>query len=491
MHLAPSVGVRQLSTMENAPLDTPRHHELADAAPHLLWMTDESGKSEYANRRAERYRGGGVEQGGWNWTDLVHPDDRAQTLAAWQHALHAAEPLDCEHRLQMADGSFRWHVSRAEPSRDGSGRVIRWIGCATDVHALHRSQARLAELANRMAQLAWMADENGQVYWYNRRWIEYTGKQPEDMLGLGWQSVYHPDHLDALMELVAHSIATDEPLEGTFPLRRHDGCFRWFLFRAMPVRDDDGRVHWFGTATDVDRQYLAEQGLRDADRRKDEFLSMLAHELRNPLAPIRNSVHILRMPAAPEHARAQALLVIDRQVAHLVRLIDDLLDVARIVRGRIELQPQTEDLCGLVRQAIDDFQAGRGEDRPRLSLHCPAGSLAVHCDRTRIIQVIDNLLSNAVKFTPPDGDVSLTLRASDAWAEIIVADSGEGIAPELLGEVFSPFSQGTQALARRSGGLGLGLSLVKGIVDLHGGRVEVDSDGPGKGTRVVVGLPRD
>ncbi len=233
----------------------------------------------------------------------------------------------------------------------------------------------------------------------------------------------------------------------------------------------------------------SERTLRESDRRKNEFLGVLSHELRNPLAPIRNSIYILENadPAGEQAARARA--VIQRQVEHLTRIVDDLLDVTRIGRGKIELKRSRVDLASMIRRAAEDHGAlfhQRGID---LAVHAPGGPMWADVDPTRLAQVVGNLLNNAAKFTPRGGGVRLALEAVRGAAEVHVHDTGVGIEPDLLTHMFEPFVQAERTLARTDGGLGLGLALVKGITELHGGSVRAASAGPGQGAELVVRLP--
>jgi signal transduction histidine kinase/PAS domain-containing protein len=232
-----------------------------------------------------------------------------------------------------------------------------------------------------------------------------------------------------------------------------------------------------------------EQALREADRRKDEFLGMLSHELRNPLAPIRNSVYILRHAAPGGEPAERARAVIERQSEHLTRLVDDLLDVTRIARGKIELRRERLDLRRVVASTAEDFRAfieGRG-----VALHAsiPEEPLPVDGDATRLAQVVGNLLHNAAKFTGRGDEVTVVARSTEGMAEIRVRDTGAGIEPALLPRVFDTFVQGTQTLARTHGGLGLGLAMVRGLTEMHGGNVRAESAGLGKGADFVVRLP--
>jgi CheY-like chemotaxis protein/nitrogen-specific signal transduction histidine kinase len=243
---------------------------------------------------------------------------------------------------------------------------------------------------------------------------------------------------------------------------------------------------------DVTQLDEAERALREADRRKDQFLAMLSHELRNPLAPIRNSIYILdRASPGGEQAR-RAHAVIERQVHHLTRLVDDLLDITRITRGKVRLLRERVELTGLVRRTAEDHRTIFAHAGVALETSVPRDPLHVIGDPTRLVQVIGNLLHNAAKFTPRGGRTTLSVRAAgNALAEIRVGDSGAGLTPQTLSTVFEPFVQADQTLARSQGGLGLGLALVKGIVELHGGSVTAHSEGPGRGAEFVVALPVD
>jgi signal transduction histidine kinase len=229
--------------------------------------------------------------------------------------------------------------------------------------------------------------------------------------------------------------------------------------------------------------------LREADRRKDEFLAMLSHELRNPLAPIRNCVHILNHAAATGEDTSRAMAVMERQVEHLTSLVDDLLDVTRIARGKIELRRERLDLGQLVRRTGEDHWSVMRDRDVELLVHVPGHAIWMEGDPARLSQVVGNLLSNACKFTRARGEVTLTLALSGDMAEIRVRDSGVGIDPALLPHVFEPFVQAERSFARTEGGLGLGLALVRAVTELHGGSVQADSGGMDKGSEFTVRLP--
>ncbi len=259
---------------------------------------------------------------------------------------------------------------------------------------------------------------------------------------------------------------------------------------AGPVRDSEGRI----TAAvlvfqDVTERRRAEDALRDADRRKDEFLAMLSHELRNPLAPIRNAVELLRTPAASPSQKEKAGQVIERQVGHLVRLVDDLLDISRITQGKVMLRKETVDLGAAVARAVETARPLITSRRHRLDVSLPGDPLLLDGDLVRLSQVIGNLLNNSAKFTPEGGIIDLSAERVDGHAVLRVRDNGVGMPAEVLPQVFELFLQADRSLARSEGGLGIGLTLVRSLVEMHGGTVEARSDGPNLGSELIVRLP--
>ncbi|QEL15573.1 response regulator [Limnoglobus roseus] len=235
----------------------------------------------------------------------------------------------------------------------------------------------------------------------------------------------------------------------------------------------------------------AEQALRDADRRKDEFLAMLAHELRNPLAPIRTAVEVLKMRDATDPPIRRVREIVDRQVSHMSRLIDDLLDVSRIARGKVALQRGRCDFARIVRDTAEDYRGTLEVEKLRLDVRTPDAPVWVSGDHTRLAQVVGNVLHNARKFTDAGGRVQVTVEADAGAAVVTVTDTGIGMDEDTLRQVFEPFAQADRSLDRSRGGLGLGLALVKGLVELHGGEVRAASDGIGRGSSFTIRLPLD
>jgi PAS domain S-box-containing protein len=275
-----------------------------------------------------------------------------------------------------------------------------------------------------------------------------------------------------------------------FTFRSSEGRELRTIVSAIPLRGPDGvQTGAISTFQDVTRLKLAEEELRLANRQKADFLAVLSHELRNPLAPIRNSLYLLARPGAGPDQVARALEVLDRQTRHLTRLVDDLLDVTRIERGKVELQRNRLDLRDVVRKTTDDLRSTFEQRGVTLRVQERTGPTWVDGDAVRLEQALANLLQNAAKFTPSGGTVTVSLSAADGQATLSVRDTGEGMDPEQIERMFEPFTQAAQGAARTRGGLGLGLALVKGFVELHGGTVRASSDGPGRGAEFVIELP--
>lgn len=401
------------------------------------------------------------------------------------------------HTILIAkDGAHRHIDDSAAPIRDETGKVrgailvfrdisARWLAEA----ALRESETKLHLLADTIPQLAWMARQDGHIFWYNRRWHEYTGATPEQMQGSGWESFHDPAQLPAVKERWLDSITSGAPFDMVFPLKGADDQFRPFLTRVNPLRDDSGKIlYWFGTNTDISEIKRMEDALRQADRRKDEFLATLAHELRNPLAPILNSLEILKMPAVDADTAGQTREMMERQVHHLMRLVNDLLDVSRVMQGKINLRQEPVELAAIVARAVDIAQPLIKTQNHELHISVPTESLWLDADAVRLTQVFANLLMNSAKYSEPNGQIWLTARRDGGQAVVSVKDSGVGIAPDMLPHVFDLFVQADPASSKAQGGLGIGLTLVKRLVEMHNGTVEAHSKGLGKGCDFVCTL---
>lgn len=317
----------------------------------------------------------------------------------------------------------------------------------------------------------------------------YNASTPRT-LGTWLASIFPEDRRQVQDEIARHADSFDTDFRHEFRIVHPERGIRWILHLGRIERDAAGRAHDFsGISLDITERKQMEDELRETDQRKNEFLATLAHELRNPLAPIRNGLEILRLTRGNGEAAEQARNMMDRQVRQMVRLIDDLLDLSRISRGMIELRSERIDLTATIRNALEISQPLIDEAGHALSVDVPLDSLFVHADQTRLAQVFANLINNAAKYTDKGGHIWLTLRQHGAQASISIRDNGIGIPAHLLPRVFEMFTQGSRSLEKTQGGLGIGLSIAKRLVEMHGGAIEARSDGPGTGSEFVVHLP--
>ncbi|MGZ8972617.1 PAS domain S-box protein [Methylomagnum sp.] len=431
------------------------------------------------------------------WLELVHLDDRPRVSQIISNAMRGGVRYDVEYRLVQPGGEVLFVHSVGDTTRDESGRLLRLFGMIHDITERKRAEARILESEARFRQMAdeapvmiWLADESKMCSYFNRPWLEFTGRTLEQELGVGWAEGIHTEDRDRCLSTYTTAFEARQAFEMEYRLRRHDGEYRWILDRGIPRYAADAKfLGYIGSCIDInDRKHL-EAALHEADQRKNEFLAMLSHELRNPLAPIRNAVYLMRKLEMPDPKLHWARDVVDRQVTHLTRLVDDLLDVSRIVQGKLTLRTAPIDIVTVIDQAIEVSRPFIEARRHTLAISMPHEPMRVEGDGVRLIQVISNLLDNAAKYTPEGGRIWLDLACRNGEAVLSIRDTGEGISSALLPYVFEVFTQGERPLDRTQGGLGLGLTIVQNIVVLHGGRIEVRSEGPGQGSEFVVRLP--
>lgn len=486
---------------------------------------------------------------------------------------------------------------------------------------LNESEEQFRMLANSIPQLAWMADPQGYIYWYNQRWFDYTGTTLKEMEGWGWTKTHHPDHVDGVVEKFRNHINRVEEWEDTFPIRSATGEFRWFLSRARPILNEDGEVlHWFGTNTDITEQRETQRALKEseqklrmakdsnrlgafeyylqheqtewdpllhdiwglkpgekatqevfwegihpedrectrqaigramdpendghyysvyrvinrrtgqvtwlegsgqvmfeddqavkmvgmviditdkkvlentlqgairelqsANHKKNEFLATLGHELRNPLASISGGIQMLQM----DQPDSEELRIMANGVNMMSSLLDDLLDLTRIERGKVKLKKDTLDLSEVLTSTVNSFSTVLHRKEHQLQINLPEQPVYISGDRTRLEQIFTNLLSNANKFTPANGTITVEMEERDGQAHIRMCDNGAGLAPGTEQVIFEPFEQVEDQTSYHKG-LGIGLALVRQFVQLHEGTISARSEGLGQGTTFHLSFP--
>jgi PAS domain S-box-containing protein len=399
-----------------------------------------------------------------------------------------------------------WTPAQVELAAHVASRCWESMERARVERTLRESESRFRQLADAMPQIVFAAGPDGHVDYFNRQWYEYTGI-PEGSTGFdSWKQVHTEEGLRRVAQAWPEALRTGQPYEIEYPLRRRDGELRWHLGRALPIRDASGKiVRWFGTNTDIHDRKQTEEALAASleaeqqaraqsevtSRMKDEFLATLSHELRTPLNAILGWSHMMRRENVTPQQLARGADVIERNARSQAQIIEDLLDMSAIISGKVRLDVSERlDLPAIVAAAIETTRPAA--DAKRITVQARVESLErlrIGGDPNRLQQVIWNLLSNAIKFTPDGGRVSVSVARVKDRVEISVADTGEGIGADFLPFVFDRFRQADATTTRRHGGLGLGLSIVKQLVELHGGKVRVESEGRGKGATFWVTLP--
>jgi PAS domain S-box-containing protein len=600
---------------------------ISDAMPQMVWSTLPDGYHDYYNQRWYDFTG--VRAGatdGVGWSDMLHPDDRERTWAAWRDSLASGEPYEIEYRMRHHSGEYRWLLGRALPVRDAQGRIVRWMGTCTDIQQQKRNEAALQDARMRLSAALVAADigtwtydiVNDRVY-ADRNLARIYGVDEATSAGrplAGFLAAVHPDDIERTRCCIENAIASGDAFESTYRVRGPGGTWRHVLARGKVTQDAAGRPQWLpGVVLDISRQKEAEEALRasetrfrrladsnvvgivryrldgtlidsnqafldmlgytraefertglrsamvtppewadatarameqlrttgrmenlvkeyfrkdgsrlsvqigsvtlddppteglavmvdvtplqeaqralrEADRRKDEFLAMLAHELRNPLAPITAAADFLRVGRADDDRVRQVTTIIGRQARHMTGLIDDLLDVSRVTRGLIALERAPVLLADVLAEAVEQVRPQVKARGHHLELHLPSDAARVSGDRKRLVQSFANILGNAARYTPDGGRIDLHLRLAPERVEVEVRDNGIGMTPELTVRAFELFTQAERSADRSQGGLGIGLALVKSLVELHDGTVSAYSDGPGRGSRFTVALPR-
>lgn len=454
--------------------------------------------------------------------DLTHiytTEGLERLLPMMQQALQTRQPFEDElESILHANGETSWVHIRGEVRHDAQGNILGLRGTVQDITERKRTETELLRhreqleslVAERTAELReselryrtvadFTADwetwrgEDGNYRYVSPASLNITGYPAAAFLedaSLIERIIYPDDQSFVLHHLQEHTDHT-HPIVLEFRIIRADGEVAWIEHICRSVYDDTG--HYAGhraSNRDITERKRAEEALREADQRKDQFLAILGHELRNPLAPIRNAAELLHQGTTltPDQVRWAADLL-GRQVSHISRLVDDLLDVSRITRGKVQLQRMPVDLTEITTRALEQTRPLMEEARHRLHTKFPPQSLTVEADAVRLAQVIGNLLTNSAKYTDPGGTIWLTVAEEEGQAIVRVRDTGIGIPSDLLPRVFDMFIQAEQGLDRARGGLGLGLTLVKSLVEMHGGRIEAHSVGRGQGSTFTVFLP--
>lgn len=524
-----------------------------DSVPQKLFTANPAGKLTYVNSKGYEYAGITHQRvEGWTWRNLIHPDDLDLSVEIWRQCVATGSEFELEHRFRRFDGQYHWHLTRALPMRDEAGQVSMWVGSNTDIHEVKTAEVKLGDRlvheqqnAARLSAVARasravnsvlsveqiahiLAEESRRILRTHQTVVSLTTDRDwaQSINAVSLSDKYaayrnyerKPDGSGIYAEVCRNNQTmrlTQEELEQhpawkgfSLHAQEHPPMRGWL---AVPLIDHNGKNLGLIQASDkVIGEFTAEDeailnqlaatasvgiqnarlydSLREQDRRKDEFLATLAHELRNPLAPLRTGLDLLGVSDDAEQS-SRIRHMMQRQLSHMVHLIDDLMDVSRVSSGKVELKRERVTLRTVIESALEVIEPTIKAARHQLRLQLPETPLYVRGDPTRLAQVVSNLLNNATKYTPPGGIISVLVEREDNDVLVRITDTGVGIERNMLTKVFDIFTQVDPSIDRSQGGLGIGLSLVQKLVELHGGTVTAESAGLGQGSAFTVILP--
>ena len=501
-------AMAQLRESEN------RFRLMANSAPVMIWTSGIDKRCDWVNQPWLDFTGRTLEQElGEGWTDAVHPDDIERCRATYATAFDARAPLAIDFRVRRADGIYRWVADSGVPRFASRGEFAGYIGSRVDIQDrkdLEDQLRRTIEALNHQQQEARTVldvvplavlvarDPAADDIVGSASFATLTGVPVGENVSQSGPNKdrlpYHYEQQGRLLE------AAELPMQQAARQRRvvrdmemdmvfEDGRVVHLLSHATPLFDDQGNVRGaVGANVDITPLTMAHRALEAADRQKNDFIATLAHELRNPLAPIRYAATILKRDTSPESIE-QAVRVVERQASHMARLLDDLLDLSRITRNAVELKRAPVDLRSVLNSAIENALPLLQENGQRLRTDIQSSPLWVHGDPVRLLQVVDNLLSNACKFTGSEGLIAVSARRVGDRCTIEVSDTGIGITAQRVADVFTMFGQVDPAMQATKSGLGIGLAISRRLMELHGGTIAARSEGPGKGSTFTVTLP--
>ncbi len=430
----------------------------------------------------------------------IHPDDR-HWVTKFRELADRQDSFAAEYRIVRPDGSIRWLLGRGLVTQRGAlGQPLRLVSIMADVTERRASEERLRiererlGLALASGQMgAYELNTRDNLLWWSPETYALFGVDPRAFVPTPETvaALIHPADRTSVTEARSAALDARQPVALEFRIAA-PGAERWLAMRGQADYSDGGAMsRSFGIVMDISERKRTEKMLREADRRKDEFIAVLAHELRNPLAPVRNATGILHRVAAAEPTVTWCLEVIDRQIGQMTRLLDDLLDGSRLAQGQHRLRRAPIDLRAAIELAVETAQPHIAAARHRLKLDIDDQPLPLDGDHTRLAQVFSNLLINAAKYTPAEGEITLSARRRRGEAHVLVVDNGIGIEPQHHAQIFELFGHVDVPGGTSDKGLGIGLALGKGLVELHGGRISVHSPGLGRGSRFEVALPLD
>ena len=503
-----------------------RFWALAGFAPVMIWMSRNDKLYDWFNKPWLAFTGRTLEQeSGTGWNEGVHPDDLERYLQIYKQSFDAKEKFSIDYRLRRHDGEYRWVLDNGAPHYAVDGSFNGFIGSCTDIHERKQHELSLTnqsqscndenkvnqnytEVQKQLYETVLSATpdfiyifefcETGHRFSYaNAGLLKMFGRTYEETVGKTFLEIgYEPWHAEMHNKEIDTVRLTKKPLRGEVPFHGTYGK-RIYDYIFAPVFDSYGEVEAVaGITRDVTERHNTEEELKQneellqaADRRKDEFLAMLAHELRNPLAPINAATQIMAYSEYDELQVRKSCKIIERQVKHMVGLVDDLLDVSRVTRGLVEVEKSPQNMHVVISNSVEQVRPLIESKNHQLKLNLDSGQTLVSGDHKRLVQIVANVLNNAAKYTPERGQITLTVNRGDDAVFITISDNGIGISDDDQKNIFELFSQAKRSSDRAEGGLGIGLALVKSILKLHDGDISCISSGLGSGSQFTITLP--
>ncbi|WP_029038295.1 chemotaxis protein CheB [Salinimicrobium xinjiangense] len=471
-----------------------RFRLLVETIPQLIWITNAKGKPEFYNSRWKSYTGSANTDSEIDkWLDFVHSDDKRGVKEHWEECLKSGDPFSIEYRLMDAEGNYNWFLAKALPLFGSDGEIMKWFGTNTNIETHKQAEKTLIKSSEQFRQFTELipekvtnANAEGEVTYYNKNWLDYTGWSHEELLERGWLELVHPDDLPETITKWKKSAETGVELEMEMRLRDKKGDYRWHSTRAIAIKDEEGKIkNWIGATTEIEK-------FKEEEKRKEGFLQLVSHELKTPITSIKGYVQLLlsllqqkqqdlnQLPIEP------SLYRINEQVSRLTRLISEILDLSRIEENKLDLKKTNLNLNDLVKETIQDIN--RTEIVHKIEIKEEA-NFRVEADKDRIGQVIINLVTNAIKYSPESRTVKVKIfEIEEKVAAVSVTDQGIGISEKDQKEIFKRFHRVEGKSEETYAGLGIGLFLAQEIVERHGGKILVKSNF-GKGSVFTFTLP--
>lgn len=472
-----------------------RFRTMAESSDILIGVNNETINAVYFNKIWEKLTGKPVEELlNLGWAELLHPDDKEPFMKKFLTAFEKKESYDGEFRILNKEGTYSWLYARVQARFHPDGSYAGHISSCIDItdrksneKALQESEANFRQLAEEMPQKIVNTDADGQVFYYNKNWIEYTGLTLDELYGDGWSQTIHPDDLDQLTKKWMHSVNTGDVFEMEHRIRNKDGEYNWHINRAVPVKNDDGEIiKWIGAATEI-------QKIKEEEERKNDFIKMVSHELKTPVTSIKGYVQMLlsmlngdaggNVDTVPV---TSSLTRIDEQIKRLTRLITEMLDLSKLEESKLYLNKENLVLNDLVKETVQDI----GFTNKTHNIHIEElFSGSVYVDKDRIQQVIINLVNNAIKYSPQKNDINISITQKTLGTiEVSVQDFGIGISKDQQEKIFDRFYRVNGTVEFTFAGFGIGLYITREILAKHDGTIQVTSE-PGKGSVFTFTLP--